>query len=630
MSEDIDIVEDQIIKAGKIRPTQLITTFGPGALINVENDSVIVKGIDFWAHRDQYLRRNHVFLQKITKKSHFKIPHVKKSKSICIAVKSFPMWGFCSYRKCNWLQRHKEFAETENFFRCNEHSWAPLLPARLVMVCPQGHISEFPWIEWAHGNPKDPREICEKPKLKWTGGTHSTSLFDYRVECECGARNNMSGATSPNGIRIYHPGGTEPEYIKCNGEMPWLDSCEECRVDETNEPEIAIGVLARSTSMYYSKIVRGLVIPKLAHEIIQYLQGEEYEEFNSWPMVASLSNKEKAQQILLKNKEWVDKGYTVKLIEEFMDLITIREGEESSIKTELDVKEIEYQDLVINQNYQTKDLHSELQMSDIELTTEDKKYFQLARKLEILTLIEVQQAFTRLTPPSDTNFENLANKKICRIEVDGKVKSGRKYSKNDWLPANRKQGEGIFMVFNDDFFKKLVNPKIQERLESMIRNKKEFEFNSNWPSDNHIDEKYIILHSIAHILIKKLAPESGFDLASIGERIYSSKTMNGILIYTTSSGDGSFGGLIKQISKYENFSDIIFEAIEEMKQCSRDPICISEDPNNMSARPLHLKLNGSACFACMLLPETSCEYFNKMLDRKIWTDDEFGIIGMMK
>ena len=40
---------------------------------------------------------------------------------------------------------------------------------------------------------------------------------------------------------------------------------------------------------------------------------------------------------------------------------------------------------------------------------------------------------------------------------------------------------------------------------------------------------------------------------------------------------------------------------------------------------LNLRQNGSACFGCMLLPETSCENFNKLLDRKILVDESFGI-----
>lgn len=641
MTEEEIQNEEEFVSPGRIRTSQLITTFGPGAILSLQNDSVIVKGIDFWFHRKEFVKKNHIFLSRITKKSHFRIPHVKKSKSLVIAVRTFPQWGFCSKSDCGRLQRHLEIPdktgknkfneEKEGKFYCVDHSWAQLYPARLVMVCKQGHLSEFPWSKWAHGDKDNPVVECENPVLRWRGGKSSTSLNDYFVECStCGARRNMFGSTSSDGVKIYHPGETEPEICKCKGEMPWLDSTEKCKkIDGSDEPEIPEGMLARATSMYYSKVIRGLIIPKLAHEIAQYLQSDEYETINSIPMFNQAPKEVKAAQILQSKTDWQLKNYTEKEILEFMNLVEYREGEENSIKSELDIKEIEYQDLLKNQKYISENLDTELEMEDIPLTSDDKKYLQAARKLKLLTILEVLPYFTRLIPPSGSGFETEEDKNRCRIEVAGTTNGGRKYKKNDWLPANKKVGEGIFFVLNNDFIEKFTNSKINSRLEQLIKNRIHYESNTSWSPDTHVDQKYVILHSLAHILIKKLGPDSGFDLASISERIYSSKNMNGILIYTSSTGEGSLGGLIKQIDNV-SISNLIMESIKEIEHCSRDPICINEDPADMNSRPLNLRLNGSACFACLMLPETSCEYFNKMLDRKIWTDKEFGILKQME
>lgn len=158
----------------------------------------------------------------------------------------------------------------------------------------------------------------------------------------------------------------------------------------------------------------------------------------------------------------------------------------------------------------------------------------------------------------------------------------------------------------------------------MIQNHKDWEQVSNWPSSQEVDEKFILLHSISHLLIKEISLASGYNEASISERIYSSEDMHGLLIYTTSAGDGSLGGLVRQI----NLIKIITKALNNKKTCSRDPICINEDPKRMRDKglSLHLRQNGSACFGCMMLPETSCENFNKMLDRKILVDENFGLV----
>ena len=164
----------------------------------------------------------------------------------------------------------------------------------------------------------------------------------------------------------------------------------------------------------------------------------------------------------------------------------------------------------------------------------------------------------------------------------------------------------------------------------MMKNKNDFDNKSDWPSDDFVDEKYVFLHSLSHLLIKELALDSGYDEASISERIYSSETMNGILIYTSSSGSGSMGGLVRQTNR--GILSILHDALKNHKDCSRDPICLNRNPSEMKSNgvPLHLRQNGSACFACLMLPETSCEYFNKMLDRTILVDKNYGLENYLK
>jgi hypothetical protein len=349
-------------------------------------------------------------------------------------------------------------------------------------------------------------------------------------------------------------------------------------------------------------------------------------------MFKKLSNEEKAQELLESNSTWVEKNYSVKDILSFMDLIIEREGSEHNIQTELDLKEIEYEDLKINKTFEDDDVNKDLVIEDVELDDSDKKYFQDVRRLTLLTVLEVQRYFSRLNPPGDVPSDNQTefNKIISKIEVDGKTTAGRKYTKNDWLPANIKKGEGIFIIFNDDFFERFSNDFINSRLKSMIKNKMDFDSKSDWPSDDFVDEKFIFLHSISHLLIKELARDSGYDEASLSERIYSSKTMTGILIYTSSNGSGSMGGLVRQTNR--GIRSILEAALENHKDCSRDPICLSRNPSEMESNgvPLHLRQNGSACFACLMLPETSCEYFNKMLDRKILVDKDNGLVNYFK
>ena len=64
--------------------------------------------------------------------------------------------------------------------------------------------------------------------------------------------------------------------------------------------------------------------------------------------------------------------------------------------------------------------------------------------------------------------------------------------------------------------------------------------------------------------------------------------------------------------KAANLGPLIKSAIAEAEWCSADPVCsdiggsIGQGPDNV---------NGAACHNCNILPETSCEEFNMLLDR---------------
>jgi hypothetical protein len=131
-----------------------------------------------------------------------------------------------------------------------------------------------------------------------------------------------------------------------------------------------------------------------------------------------------------------------------------------------------------------------------------------------------------------------------------------------------------------------------------------------------ISPAYIMMHTFAHLLIKRLCFNCGYGSSSLRERIYFSSNsetrMNGILIYT-SSGDseGSLGGLVRQ-GREMFLSKLIKDTVADSRWCSADPVCSDigqisgQGPNNV---------NGSACHNCCIVPETSCEDFNSLLDR---------------
>ena len=59
----------------------------------------------------------------------------------------------------------------------------------------------------------------------------------------------------------------------------------------------------------------------------------------------------------------------------------------------------------------------------------------------------------------------------------------------------------------------------------------------------------------------------------------------------------------------DNFEKILSGSMES-EICSNDPVCIETSKQGL------VGLNGAACHSCALVPETSCEHNNTLLDRK--------------
>lgn len=122
--------------------------------------------------------------------------------------------------------------------------------------------------------------------------------------------------------------------------------------------------------------------------------------------------------------------------------------------------------------------------------------------------------------------------------------------------------------------------------------------------------RHILLHTLAHLLMRQMSLDCGYSSASLRERIYSDEKMAGLLIYTsTPDSDGSLGGLVRQTKPSEKFDAVLRSATELAWICSSDPLCREHDPRRTD------RLNGAACHACTMVSETSCEFGNRLLDR---------------
>ncbi|MBK6973913.1 MAG: DUF1998 domain-containing protein [Sterolibacteriaceae bacterium] len=186
--------------------------------------------------------------------------------------------------------------------------------------------------------------------------------------------------------------------------------------------------------------------------------------------------------------------------------------------------------------------------------------------------------------------------------------------KKRWLPAIIVRGEGIFLKFREDKLQRWLeaNGSHQEgRLSPINHNLRELRERRH-QKEKSISPKHVLIHTFAHLLINQLVYDCGYGSASLRERIYTAdgkNQMSGVLIYTAAGdSEGTMGGLVN-MGQPGYLDDTIAKALEKARWCSSDPVCIEslgQGPDNC---------NLGACHSCTLLPETSCEEQNRLLDR---------------
>jgi hypothetical protein len=193
--------------------------------------------------------------------------------------------------------------------------------------------------------------------------------------------------------------------------------------------------------------------------------------------------------------------------------------------------------------------------------------------------------------------------------------------KSHWLPAIELFGEGVFFTLDKVILQAWENkPEVMKRTDKIkqLYEKAQVDFYQ----DIEITPRFILLHTLSHLLIRELESSAGYPAASLKERIYCSKSkkMAGVLIYTAVPDIvGSLGGIINSAEPTALLT-ILDNVFKKAQWCSLDPVCTEHEGQGPEW------LNRAACHACSLIPETSCEYGNVFLDRVfIKGDEEKGI-----
>lgn len=593
-----------------MRRAQLISPWGVGAIVPFpEDESLMIAGLDMWQFgndksefiiNDERLEKR-LGVKELRKPPDFRDPKSdKKNALIRVPAVRFPRWQYCPF--CGTMSKSSYYSVQE---KCDGYTWPHgrsctgkkfkrrLIPERFIVVCPDGHIDEFPVMEWVHNNPKDSKPIKDTCRLRRSTGGTSASLTGVFYECSCGAKRSMAGATNEGALKKIG--------YRCCGSKPWLGIEKDEEHPCWNE---GVKVVQRGgTNVWFADVRSSIYIPVdddgASRRIINIL--DEYIERINARRIDGAIDKDYIEMIAEVRR--VDKNAlyeaAVRRIDNIEDDLEVTEE-----MSEEEYRLAEYRVLIKNSGGDNLDFHSK-NYSIQQYHPIIQKYFKSISLVPKLRETRAFVGFSRLQPNEGQSIKD--KKQMLRL------------GNSDWLPAVEVYGEGIFFEFDNDSLEAWVKrPEVRQRIKQICISYNALlkRRNAELSELSELSPKYVIIHTFAHLLINQLSYECGYGSSSIRERIYCDKgdskhQMYGLLLYTASGdSEGSLGGLVRQ-GQAGRIEDTIIAAIKNAKWCSADPICIQ----SLGQGPDSCNL--AACHNCALLPETCCENGNRLLDRAL-------------
>lgn len=577
---------------GEIRMSQVVTTFGPGAMVDLPNHSVLVAGLDFWTRGGTDILEPRLVekLKQVLQVQALRLctpPPLQDDPTgspTWIDVFQFPEWFITqdvetpdpkSTSRSRMLVHRNALHRGKYIDRSRKKR--NVVPIRFVRACPNGHIGDIDWYSFVHHAATE----CRRQLWIDERGT-SGDLTETWIRCECGQERTMAQAAIQQNQALGN----------CDGARPWLGPFmkESCGIPSR--------LLIRTASnAYFPQTLTVISLPDRDETVRLAVDAV-------WEYIEAVENVEELRYERKKAK--VKEALAGVSDEEAFGEVRSRRGE--SAKEDRPVKEAELETLIASQEEIGDDRpDGNFFARALPKAAWDRPWMAPFEKVVLvhrLREVIAQLGFTR--------FESAAP------DTDGELEMGVRRAalsrEPSWLPAVENRGEGIFLQFRPNVIEAWEkSPSLEQRAAVL---KSGFEC---WRAEHQgthrrfPDLSYLMLHSFSHLLITSVSLECGYPASSIRERIYALPGIGyGILLYTGSSdAEGTLGGLI-QVGR--RIHEHVRNALELGELCSNDPVCAQHEPHNMHSRRF---LHGAACHGCLLIAETSCEQRNDFLDRSL-------------
>jgi len=586
---------------GEIRQSQLVTTFGPGAMVDLPRHSVLIGGLDDWQGETTTIVEDRLlgWLRDRLKNPELKLcaPPVDSSDAHAprtgIPAYQFPGW-FVGQVDEEWTSKDGRTYRTRPLipfarlvkggYLGRDRKVRPVVPVRFVQACVKGHISDIDWYAFVNRHGQGDRPVDRNGQLWLDEGGPGNDFAEIHVRLGDGEnplRRALSDAAVPGSKALG----------ACKGYQPWLGP----RVQETCDKHNRL--LSRSASnAYFSQTMAVIAIPDGA-QLLRDAVGQVYDPF--------LENCEGPDDVRYERK----KAQVDAALEGFSNdevWAEVERRRKGIAPPEKGIKEAELDTLLA----QKDSLGEDRPEGDFFARNHPVGVLPAAAAGKVDRLVLVHRLREVVAQVGFTRFE--AHLPGIDGELDLGVELAPLARELRWLPAYENRGEGVFLSLDAASIDAWLRREAVQARGGQLRGGFEA-----WRARKGVGAEfpglpYIMLHSLAHLLITTVSLDCGYAASSIRERVYAGENGYGILLYTGSPGaEGTLGGLV---DAGRNIGRHLERALELGRLCSNDPVCAQHNPSEShDERHLH----GAACHGCVLIAETSCERRNELLDRAL-------------
>ena len=590
-------------RVGELRPSQVLFTYGIGAVVDLPYISTMVMGLEDWNNPYPEPIGEERLLQAVKSILGPQVSQLlsppeapeqegmpnpfDESATIGVPVAAFPRWMLCP--RCRTLASLDSslFQLKADYYRADRTRYVhvncpsagsppPVVPARFLVACKAGHLDDFPWLYFVHG------EVPCQARLKLVQLGVSGEAVDVQVKCEtCGKQKRMGDAFGRDAVN---------HLPACNGRHPHLRTYDKMPCEERSRT-----ILLGASNSWFPIVLSALAVPNAVDKLAQLVD-------DHWHILEKV---ESQQNIDLLKQLGVLQHFATYTTDEIWEKIEERKHQSSSEDAPPSLKTPEWRVL---SNPTLAPSARDFKVTAVPPPSGYEDYLEQVVLVERLREVRALIGFTRIEAPGDFS-------EMLEVPENRRAPISRKHS--TWVPAAEVSGEGIFIQFREDTLQKWLDETVHYRHERAFR-EAHIQFRRarrvEIPEAGYPGLRYVLLHSFAHALMRQLTLECGYTAASIRERIYSLPPehehgpMAGILFYTSApDSEGTLGGLVG--SRYSQSTGTTSGwSIRALRSCTSDPLCAEH--------------TCSRAFLCTKQPVTPASFYQKHpanAEISIWT-----------